>query len=99
MTDDHIGSRGATFRDPYPAFSAAISVQFTVAGASSYSARQTHWPATGRAQMLWTQAVPTHGTHTDFQGGSCPVMVVTVDTDFGGDGGVLLVLGRRPESR
>ncbi len=32
-------ARGASFRDPYAAFSAAISVQFTVARASSDSAR------------------------------------------------------------
>ena len=51
-------SPGTSFRDPYAAFSTAISVQFTVAGASSDSARQTHWPATARAQMLWTRLSP-----------------------------------------
>ena len=62
---------GRFLRDPYPAFSTAISVQFTVAGASSDSARQTHWPATARAQMLWTQAIPTHAGDSDLQGRSC----------------------------
>jgi hypothetical protein len=35
-------ARGATFRDPHPAFSAAICVQLSVAGAASDSSRQTH---------------------------------------------------------
>jgi hypothetical protein len=34
-------SRGAAFRDPNPAFSAAISAQLTVAGARGDSTRQT----------------------------------------------------------
>src|SRR6516225_3098977 len=40
-------TRATSFCDPHPAFSAAISVQFTVAWASGDSARQPHWPSTG----------------------------------------------------
>jgi len=42
----------ASFRDPYPAFSAAIRVQFTVAGGGGDAAGETHSPTTARAQML-----------------------------------------------
>jgi hypothetical protein len=42
----------ASFRDPYPAFFAAIRAQFAVARSSGYGARETHWPATAWAQML-----------------------------------------------
>jgi hypothetical protein len=42
----------APFRDPHPAFFAAIRAQFAVARSSGYGARETHWPATTRAQML-----------------------------------------------
>jgi len=45
-------TRATSFCDPHPAFSAAISVQFTVAAVSSDSACETHWPSTGRAQKL-----------------------------------------------
>jgi hypothetical protein len=45
-------SRGTSFRDPDPAFYAAIRAQFAVAGASGNSPRQTHWPAAARARML-----------------------------------------------
>ena len=45
-------ARRTFFRDPYPAFSAAIRVQFTVAGGGGDAAGQTHSPTTTRAQML-----------------------------------------------
>ena len=57
---------GTSFRDPYAAFSAAISVHFTVAGAGSDIARQIHRPATARAQVIWIQAISTHHTDSDF---------------------------------
>jgi hypothetical protein len=44
-------SRGASFCDPHPAFSAAICVQLTVAGARGDGTCQTHQPAAAGAQM------------------------------------------------
>ena len=64
-------SRSTSFREPDPAFFTAISVQFAVTGAGSDRARQTHWPATAWAQMLSTQAVPTHAGNTGFRSGCC----------------------------
>jgi hypothetical protein len=40
------------FCHPYPAFSAAISAQFSVVRTSGHRPRETHWSATARAQML-----------------------------------------------
>jgi hypothetical protein len=62
---------GTSFRDPYPAFPAAISVQFPVARTARGSTRQAHSRTTARAQTLPTQSVPIHGGDSDFQGGSC----------------------------
>jgi hypothetical protein len=45
--------RSGRFPSPIATFSTAISVQFTVAGTSSDSARQTHWPATARAHKCF----------------------------------------------
>src|SRR4029077_10958476 len=45
-------SWAAPFRDPYSPFFAAIRAQFAVARSSGHGARETHWPATTRAQML-----------------------------------------------
>jgi hypothetical protein len=56
-------------------------MQFTVAGASRDGARQTHWSPAARAQMLSTQAIPTHGPHTDFHT-RCAVMLITIERDF-----------------
>jgi hypothetical protein len=53
---------GASFRDPYTAFPAAMCVQLAVAWTADNGARQIHWPPAGRAQMLSKNlAIPTYG--------------------------------------
>jgi hypothetical protein len=60
------------FRNPDPAFSAAVGMQFTVAGAGGDGARQTYRPPTAWAQMRGVKRIPTdHAADNDFQDASC----------------------------
>jgi hypothetical protein len=61
-------SWGASFRDPYAAFRAAISAQLGVTWTGGDSSRQIHKSAASRAQVCSSQAIPNHGSDTDFSG-------------------------------
>jgi len=77
-------SWSAFFGNPYAAFPAAISSQFAVPWTRSDGARQIHWSAAGRAQLLPKQAIPTHARNNDFSG-----------TDRRDDGHNCWVFGRK----
>jgi hypothetical protein len=59
-------SWSAFFGDPYAAFPATVSTQLAVPRTAGDGARQIHQSAAGRAQILRKQAIPTHGSDTDF---------------------------------